>query len=414
MFGSLYKEFLACRSGTIATVATMVMPVVVGGFGLGAEAGYWYFTQRKLQNSADVAAYAGASLIKSSTDQQLIQSAVLEAAVETGYDTKIGTLSANWPPVTGAFSGDSNALEITLQENLPRLFTSFFLDGDVSISGRAVAQVRPGLSSCIIALDKRASGAVTFSGTSDAVLDGCSIHANSLAEDAVTITGSGKVQTPCVSSSGGTSTTSGLTMSGCRSAIEHADTIDDPFATVPSPPLTAPCEAVNDFGGPMSATYTISGGRYCGGLTMKRTITMEPGIYVVDGGTFTIESHAAVVGPGVTIFLTNGASVSIAGGATVELSAPTSGDYKGILFFVDRDDPTVTHIFNGNSSSFLNGAIYAATGHVEFAGTSSVGGGCTQIVAKTVEITGTTGIGNDCTAMGFNDILNEQIVMLVE
>ena len=32
-------------------------PAFVGGLGLGAEVGYWYFGQRKVQNSADVAAY---------------------------------------------------------------------------------------------------------------------------------------------------------------------------------------------------------------------------------------------------------------------------------------------------------------------------------------------------------------------
>lgn len=414
MFISLCKEFMTCRSGTIATVATLVMPVVVGGFGLGAEVAYWHFTQRKLQNSADVAAYAGASLIKSSSDQQVIADAALAAAIETGYDEGIGAISTDWPPSNGTYTGDLDAVEITIQENVPRLFTSILMEGDVAISGRAVAHVRPGLASCIIALDPTASGAITFTGTSDATLEGCSVHANSLADDAVTMTGAAKVNTPCVSSSGGVSATSGLSMSGCRAPIEHADTIDDPFAGVPDPSLSAACEPTTEFGGPMSATYTISEGRYCGGLLIKRTVTMNPGVYIVDGGTFTIESHAVVEGAGVTIYLTNGASVSIAGGADIQLSAPSSGDYKGVLFFADRSETSLTHIFNGSSTSFLSGAIYAASGHVEFAGTSSVGGGCTQIVAKTVEVTGTAGIGNDCTAMGFNDILNEQIVVLVE
>jgi hypothetical protein len=48
------------------------------------------------------------------------------------------------------------------------------------------------------------------------------------------------------------------------------------------------------------------------------------------------------------------------------------------------------------------------------AGTSSVDGGCTQVVAATIEITGTNGLGTNCTGTGVNEIETEQLVMLVE
>ncbi len=414
MVKALFQAFISSRGGTIATLTALLMPVVIGGLGLGAEASYWYFTQRKLQNSADVAAYAAAAQLRTNRNQTAISEAALAAAVKTGYRTSIGTLTADWPATGGAYSGDSNAVEINVQENVPRLFTALFFTDDVPLSGHAVARLQQGFPTCILALDKSASGAVTVTGSGDATLESCNVHANSSAGDAVAVIGSGKLRTPCVSSVGQVSATSGLTMDECAAPIEYADAIDDPFASVPTPSTSAPCEATTVFDGPPSSTYTISEGRYCGGLTVKRTVTMNPGVYVIDGGNFTVESTGVLTGNGVTLYLTNGATFSIAGTAEVALNAPSSGDYKGILIFVDRNEPNATHIFNGSSSSQLNGAIYAASGHVEFAGTSSVGGGCTQIVANTVEITGDTGIGSDCTGMGFNDIKNEQLVRVVE
>jgi putative Flp pilus-assembly TadE/G-like protein len=411
---SIFRKITSDQRGTIATFTALLMPIVIGGLGLGAEASFWYFTQRKLQNSADVAAFAGAAQLRTNKSQQLVEDAALAAAVKTGYNTSIGTISTEWPAASGIYAGDANTVEITVSESLPRMLTALFSEGNISLSGRAVAELKQGFPTCILALDPDASGAVTFTGSSDATLENCNVHANSLADDAVIVTGNGRVSTPCVSSAGGVSATSGLTMDECVTPIEYADPVVDPFADVPEPYTGDPCEPQNTFGGNPSSSYVISEGRYCGGLNIKRTVTMNPGVYVIDGGSLKIVSTANIEGSDVTIYLTNGASVSIAGTADVKLTAPNSGDYKNILIFVDRNNPNETHIFNGNSDSLLNGAIYAPSSQVQFAGTSTVGGGCTQIVAKTVHITGDAGIGSDCTLMGFNEIKNQQMVALVE
>lgn len=410
----LLRVFFQCRRGTIAIFTALVMPIVIGGFGLGAEASYWYFAQRKLQNAADVAAFTAAAQLRTNPDNDSLSSAALAAAVKTGYSVSLGSMTASWPPASGAFAGNSNAVEIALQEDHPRFFTAIFASDKVALRGRAVALLRQGFPTCILSLDQSSSGAVTFTGSSDATLEGCNVHANSGAEDAVLVTGSGKVDTPCVSAVGEVSATSGLTMSECAVPVEYAEAIDDPFGDVPAPSTTGVCASQTVFDGPPSASYTLSADRYCGGLTIKRTATLNPGVYVIDGGSLELTSTSVVEGSEVTFYLTNGATVSVNGTADVTLSAPESGDYKGLLIFVDRDEPNATHILNGSSSSSLNGAIYAASGHVEFAGTSTTGGGCTQIVANTVEITGDAGLGSDCGLMGFNEIRNSQLVQLVE
>ena len=86
MLKSIYRRFLTDQTGAIAIMVGLLMPVVIGGLALGAEVGYWYFNQSKLQNSADVAAYAGAVELRAGQDQQTIADAAFAAAAKTGYN----------------------------------------------------------------------------------------------------------------------------------------------------------------------------------------------------------------------------------------------------------------------------------------------------------------------------------------
>jgi Putative Flp pilus-assembly TadE/G-like len=48
------RDLQSDQSGAAAVVIAIVFPILVGGMGLGAETGYWYVTQRKLQHAVDV------------------------------------------------------------------------------------------------------------------------------------------------------------------------------------------------------------------------------------------------------------------------------------------------------------------------------------------------------------------------
>jgi hypothetical protein len=409
------REVLSDRTGSAAVLTAVLLPVFVGGLGLGTEVGYWYFNQRKLQNAADVAAYAGGVALRAGDSASSIADAASEAAGETGFIGSRGAITTEWPPVSGGYVGDAEAVEVVVAENLPRLFTAIFLDGDVPVFGRAVARLTAGQQTCVLALDDDAPGAVTFIGSTSAILIGCNVHANSLAADAVLVSGSATVQTPCLSASGRVSVTDGLTLTECVAPYEHANQAPDPYADLPVPSaITAPCKAQNSFGGGAGATYNITEGRYCGGMDIRRTVNMAPGVYVVDGGTLSVNSTASVSGSGVTFYLTNGATLSMNGTADVHLTAPNAGTYSGVLVFVDRDDAYSDYTINGDSDSAVNGAIYARNGHIRMNGGSTAGGGCTQVVARTIEFSGNAGIGVDCTAAGVRDIRSSRLVTLVE
>ena len=81
--------------------------------------------------------------------------------------------------------------------------------------------------------------------------------------------------------------------------------------------------------------------------------------------------------------------VDIAGGATVTLSAPTTGSMAGILIYQDRNTTAdIIHKMTGGSSMNLDGVIYTPSTAVEFAGGTSSDSSSIVIIADTVEFKG--------------------------
>lgn len=408
-FGAFWRD----RRGVSAVMVALTMPVLVASLGLATDTGYWYFTQRKVQNAADAAAYAGAVELRAERSLSAITQSATHAANEAGFKQPIGTITVNAPPVSGAYT-TAEAVEITIVENTPKFFSSIFSSGTIPIAGRAVAMFTPGRPACLLSLDPGASGAVTFTGAADLTLDGCDVTANSIHSNAVTVDGGGVVATPCVSAAGGVSATAGLTVTDCAQPIENAPVVNDPYAGVTEPMVVGACQTPNVFDGAPGTVWSVPAGRYCGGMTMKRIVNLDPGVYIIDGGSLTVESTAAVSGSGVTFFLTNGATLKIAGTASLDLSAPTSGTYSGLLIFGDRDDPYADHYINGDSDSTLTGAVYIPTGNIILEGSGTTSPTCTQIVGYRVRVAGAAALGSDCTGRGTADLRSGQLVMLVE
>jgi hypothetical protein len=255
-------------------------------------------------------------------------------------------------------------------------------------------------------LHTSASKAALFSGSSTSKFIGCSVMANSLANNAVTVQGSGKLETSCIYSVGGASVTAGLKMDECKSAQIGVSPVGDPYADL-EPPVPGASQTVSG--------STLSPGLYSGGMDLSGTKTLSPGVYVVSGGNLKINANAHISGSGVMFYLTNGARVSINGTATVDFSAATTGTYSGVLFFGDRTDTGSTkNSFNGTADSLLTGAIYFASQAAQFLGDFSGTDGCTQVVGLTVEWSGNADISKDCTAHGMHAIPAAELVKLVE
>ena len=145
-------------------------------------------------------------------------------------------------------------------------------------------------------------------------------------------------------------------------------------------------------------------GTYCGGITIQgaATATFGPGLYIINGGGVTFSNSAAVSGTGVTFFNTGqyGQSpgpVAFTGATTVNLSAPSSGTYQGMLFVQDRNVSYIgTNSFANSASSVLSGTLYFPSTKVSYSGASATGS-YTALIAKTVSFAGSANFKNDPT-----------------
>lgn len=400
------KSLIRDDLGSTAIAFAASMPLVIGGAALGVETSYWYYKDLQLQAAADAAAYAGALEKRAGSNRAIVIQAATTVAVANGFRSSIGTTELYSPPQSGTHI-NAKAVEVVLQESAPRFFSSFFIQSPVIVRARAVAAFQDAGSACILALHKSASNAALFSGSSTSKFIGCSVMANSLADDAVKVQGAGKLETSCVYSVGGASLGGGTVLSECKSAQVGVPPVADPYAEVEPPAVSSTC--ANTSGS------TLSAGTYCGGMTLSGTKTLNPGVYVVAGGDLKINANANISGSGVMFYLTGGARVSINGNATVNLSADTTGPYSGLLFFGDRSDSGSTkNTFNGTATSTLTGAIYFASQAIQFLGNFSGTDGCTQVVGLTVEWSGNANVSKDCTAHGMRAIPAAELVKLVE
>src|SRR4029077_1493333 len=96
-------------------------------------------------------------------------------------------------------------------------------------------------------------------------------------------------------------------------------------------------------------------------------IVMNPGVYIIAGGGFTVTNSGSATGAGVMIYNAGSNFPSTGGnfggmtfntGGTINLSPPTTGTYAGVLLFQARDNARAMSL-SGTGSMTLSGTIYA-------------------------------------------------------
>ncbi|RWH57430.1 MAG: hypothetical protein EOQ83_27405 [Mesorhizobium sp.] len=390
------------ESGNVATIFALTLPIV--------ETSYWYYSSLKLQATADAAAYAGALEKIQGSDTATITAAATQSATDNGLGN--GTITVHTPPTSGPNTA-KKAVEVILNQNLDRMFTSIFTQTKVPEQARAVALITDASKACVLALNKSASQAALFSGSTSVKLTGCSVMSNSSAADAIKVQGSAGLQADCLISVGGVSLNNPVTTT-CKSPITQALPASDPFSSLPAPSTSGSCQNVNSG----KSTQTIQPGTYCNGMNLNGNVALSSGTYVVQGNlkinAGAVITCAAPCTNGVTIYMTGSNTISMNGNATVTLSAPTSGTYSGVLFYGDRTGNAAQSTFNGTATSSLTGAIYFPKQQVNYLGNFSGANGCTQVVADTIQWSGNSTINQNCSSLGLQDIPAAPSVAIVE
>jgi hypothetical protein len=163
----------------------------------------------------------------------------------------------------------------------------------------------------------------------------------------------------------------------------------DPLASLPVPSPPGPClpSPLTKSGLPA----TLVPGYYCDGIKLEGIpfATFLPGIYYIEDG-FTITSTPVLLGNGVFFYIASG-QLKVSGSPKVTFSAPTSGPYKGILFFQNRTNTTEV-VLTGGAQMNLNGAIYALGAKIRYSG-----GDCSTSPPKTMLVADQIQLGgNSC------------------
>ena len=302
--------------------------------------------------------------------------------------------------VGSSLGSGGNALTLSASGSVNTAFMSLIGLSAIALSVTSGAYAYSDGLGCVLSLDPHASGATTGQGSTTVNLNGCSLYDNSDNAAALVAGGSAKISALSVGVVGGISGTQNI--AATQGIKTGGGPVRDPYANDSYPSFSS-CSQQNYTG---KAVETINPGVYCGGMKFNAgaNVTLNPGIYYLDGGGFAVDGGATVSGNGVTLVFTkknsnNWGTATVNGNATVTLTPPKSGPTAGIVVFGDRNIPLgTTFKFNGGASQYLAGAIYIPTGAITFAGGIGASNSCTQIIGDTVSFVGNSSLAVDCSS----------------
>lgn len=392
---SRLRSLLECRRGNALVIVAATTPLLIGASAVGLDTIQVTLAKRDLQRAADSAAMAGAYAVAqghaagTAVDRDLaLNNRVVLASPRVVENA----------PTTGPETGNARAVRIVLDANRYVPFFSFFRGSTMAIQVEATAAAMPDGVYCVRSLEPTAQTGITFAGSATVNL-GCGVHTNSSGGSAAVVNGNPNITVDPVAAVGGLPPASAFT--GNPTMLPYSIPQPDPYASLPDPTVPNPCYPGTDPG-----TATIGPGCYQG-LNLARQVTLLPGTYIIDGGALDFRAQADVTGTGVTFVLTSSnaasdpssiAQLQMNGGAEINLTAPTSGEYAGLLFYQDRRAPLRNPNINGNSGAVIEGALYFPSASLTFNGNTDWDVRCLRIVARQVTFSGNVAMTNTCPA----------------
>ena len=421
--------------GQATTFMALFMGIVMLGFiAFALDVGYLFQKKRMAQAAADAAALAAAEEGATTANGQ---NAANIAATLNGFST---TLSTNPATVTlstlssGNYSSSASAVPTNwVNAVVSQPIHTFFLGAfnktmsTVTVSASSVAAGGLNVSDCLC-MEGTTGTVLNMSNNAKFTGGNCAIRENSTSSNAITVVGSASLCSQAIGTVTSWNDTSGGPNVNNGGSVCSTATLVSGLAActpaMPNVPVDANCSATS---GPSSwtASYTtgpnsaygttINGNTVCyNGLTVNgngEVTTLNPGIYVINGGTLHFNSGGPNLGGnGVVFYLTNGANLLIDNGANVNLvaggntqsgggTAPGTGIYNGILFYQDPGYPAAANdatsdagdssaiSIQGGSTVFINGEIVAPLVAVTL-GNGSSGTVAASMVVKSLTMNG--------------------------
>jgi hypothetical protein len=275
---------------------------------------------------------------------------------------------------TAALSGGTASLTVTsLPTGQQTIQLTYLGDGNDLASSDSLT-VTPTTS--IYVMSGIGSSALNLSGNSSVNIPGwLVVDSNSTA--AAQLSGNASVTASAVRIVGGDQVSGNAGFS--VTPVTGVATQSDPLAALPAPSVTNNIGSVN-LGG--SDSLTICPGVYSQiNVSGHARLTLNPGVYVIAGGGFTASGSAVVLGNGVFIYNAganypaaggNTGGVSFSGNAVINLQAPATGVYAGIVLAQPAYNTRAISL-SGNQQLGLNGgAVYAPSALLTVGGNAQV------------------------------------------
>ena len=362
------KNGVRDESGQTLVLAALCMVVLLSFVGLALDGGQLYYTKRRLQAAADAAALAGALEISSCgsvSNCSVMQTAAQSALVENGLagstlltqcatrtSTALTLTLNNAPCALGSKTQDPNYgstdyVEAVISKSQPTYFMKLLGINSVEVAARAEAGIGSS-TTCVYITNSSANDALELNGRVT-LKSACGVAVASSATSALLVNSGSSISASFVDVHGGVSNQGTIS----PSPVTNAAVVADPLSWVPTPSIGS-CLKTN-YSNSGSAATTLSPGTYCGPMNLNSSgiTTFNPGVYVFTAG---LNVNGPISGTGVTFYFSSG-SILINGSNTVNLVAPTTGTYAGILIYQASTD-TSQAIINGSSSNVFQGALY--------------------------------------------------------
>lgn len=414
------KKLLRSDRGNALVVGAATLPLVIGAAAIGVDTVQVSLAKRQLQRTADSAALAGAYAIVQS--QPVATSVNHDLALNDDVPLSGPPVIQN-APTTGSYAGNPRAVRVVLSAQRSVPFISFFTGSTMGVSVEATAAAVFVGQYCMVSLENQNVTGITFSGSTTVNL-GCGVASNARASNAVSAGGSSTIIASPIAAVGGVPSSSSYA-SG-TTLLPFSPPADDPYAHLPTPSVPANCQNKYSVNPNQTAPAFVatSPGVYCfRGMDIKGTVTLPANsVIIVDGGELSFGAQANVTGTGITFILTSStaatnpssiAQIDMHGNAVLDITAPTSGTYEGVLMYQDRRAVYGDSHINGNSSSQFEGGFYFPNRRLTFNGNTGMRTQCLQLVARRLVFSGNSRIENSCPEDGGASAFDASFVRLV-
>ncbi len=394
------RKLLGNRRGNALLIAAGAMPMLVGAAGLANDTIQWSLWKRQLQRAADSAAIAGVyDRVNSSGSTSTVASTVahdLTLNQHTWMTNQSGYPQISYPSDSGAMTNQVK-VSLAVQQSLP--FSSLFMTVAPTIIANSTAAGIPSGEYCVVATENLGSkSGITIGGNAKIDMD-CGMISNSPATNSALSNGnSSTVKATVIAAVGGVQASNNWTVGQYN---PYSPPYADPFANVPAPTPSGCSNFPNTNNLNFTADPAHASGQvvcYKSNMQIQGTVILGSATYILDAASIKMSSSSASLScNGCTIILTSSTAAtnpgSIGGidisGGQLNLTAPTTGTYKGMALYQDRRAlDNNTNKINGNSGSIIQGTLYFPSQELVYNGDGTAAAICTQFVTRRITFSG--------------------------